>query len=57
MIYRSSKREFDAGALMLASISLLFIIAFICITVIGARTLEYEHIEKMEQIKTCKEEE
>ena len=57
MIFRSSKREFDDGALMLASITLLFIITFICITVFGVRALEYAHIEKMEQIKTCKEEE
>ena len=57
MIFRSSKREFDEGTLTLAVISLFCIIAFICITVIGVRALEYAHIEKMEQIKTCKEEE
>ena len=56
MLYRSSKREFDDGALMLASVSLFCVTAFICITVFGVRALEYAHIEKMEQIKTCKEE-
>ena len=55
MIYRSRHREFDAGALVLAS--LISITVIICITIIGARTAEYKHIEKMEQLKTCKEEE
>lgn len=54
MIYRSSKREFDAGVLVF--IGAIFITIIICVTTIVARFADYKHIEKMEQIKTCKEE-
>lgn len=55
MIYRSSKREFDVGVLVFAWFIILIVIVFVMVTV--SRSAEYEHIEKMEQIKTCKEEE
>jgi len=55
MIYRSSKREFDAGVLVL--VGLIIFTAIICVTTIVSRSADYKHIEKMEQIKTCKEEE
>lgn len=56
MIYRSNRREFDAGALVLIGAILVFITIIVCVSINEARTDEYRHIEKMEQIKTCKEE-
>lgn len=57
MIYRSRHREFDAGALVFVGMILFFITVIICVAINEARSAEYRHIEKMEQIKTCKEEE
>lgn len=55
MIYRSRRREFDAGALVFVGMILIFITTIICVTINEARSAEYKHIEKMEQIRACKE--
>ncbi len=57
MIYRSRKREFDASALVFIGIILIFVTTIVCVTTAVTRSDEYKHIEKMEQIKACKEEE
>ena len=57
MIYRSRRREFDAGALVFVGMILIFITTIVCVTINEARSAEYKHIEKMEQIRACKEEE
>lgn len=57
MIYRSRRREFDAGALVFVGMILFSIAVIICVAINEARSAEYRHIEKMEQIKACREEE
>lgn len=57
MIYRTRRHEFDGEALIFVGVILISITSIICIAVVGMRSAEYKHIEKMEQIKACEEEE
>lgn len=57
MKYRSSKHDLDAGALIFIGLIILYSISVICATIGATQAESNRHTEKMEQIKTCGEEE
>ena len=57
MKYRSNKHDIDAGALMFIGLITFSVISIVCATIGAAQVENNRHIEKMERIKTCQEEE
>lgn len=57
MKYRSNKHDIDAGALMFIGVIILYVILVVCCSIVRMQVESNRHIEKMEQIKTCQEEE
>lgn len=57
MKYRSNKHDIDAGALIFIGFIILYVTSVVCTTIGATQAESNRHIEKMEQIKTCQEEE
>lgn len=57
MKYRSNKHDIDAGALIFIGFIILYVTSVVCATIGATQVESNRHIEKMEQIKACQEEE